>query len=241
MEIPLQNDIRQLAKMGIITPPEWEFRFSPNVDWINGTPTNISVNRSLSGIGGYLPITFAKNTPPIASAEIIGYSGSSLPLEENITFDGSSSTDSSHNIGLGSHLECSWSLMHNGSEVGFDSTTMIWVVNLTEYGFLSNSTIITELRCEDPQGLSDTWVKNWFLDTTPPNAIELYGDAECIDDPNETNLLDCDDILVESSKDLIFNFTFSDDGPISPNVYWTSNHIDGWFSDEPEMNVIYVL
>ncbi|MED5485564.1 MAG: hypothetical protein VYE59_03005, partial [Candidatus Thermoplasmatota archaeon] len=108
LEIPLQNDIRQLANMQIITHPDWEYRYSPNSDWIHGSPTNININRSISGIGGFIPITFAKNTAPIAQTTIIGYMGSSLPLGVNITFDGSSSTDSSHNIGLGSNLECVW-------------------------------------------------------------------------------------------------------------------------------------
>ncbi|MBJ24426.1 MAG: hypothetical protein CMB64_07135 [Euryarchaeota archaeon] len=238
LEIPLQNDIRQLAKMIITTPIDWEFRYSPNFDWIEGSPTNIHVNRSLSGVSGYLPITFAKNTPPIASGEILGFSGSSLPLEMNITLDGSKSLDSSHNIGLGPNLECEWNITQNEIEISID-LTMIWVVNLSEYNFLPNSTITTKLRCEDPQGLNDTWEKNWYLDITPPNPIELFGDAECINRPNIMNLLDCEELLVESSKELIFNFSFSDDGPIDPNVYWTSNHIDGWYSEEREMNVIY--
>tara|TARA_X000000368_G_scaffold418983_1_gene421246 strand:+ start:747 stop:3149 length:2403 start_codon:yes stop_codon:yes gene_type:complete len=237
LEIPLQNDIRQLANMQIITHPEWEYRFSPNSDWINGSPTNINVNRSFSGINGFIPITFAKNTAPIVQSAIIGHLGSSLPLDVNITFDGSSSTDSSHNIGLGSNLECIWTL--KSGDLIYDSPQMIMIVNLTDLGFLSNTTLETSLECTDPQGLTDVWNKSWYLDTTHPTAIELFGDAVCIDNPLETNLLVCDELLVESSKMLLFNLSLEDDGPGDPIVFWSSNHLDGWAAEGNEMNVAF--
>ncbi|MEE3134403.1 MAG: hypothetical protein VX277_01150 [Candidatus Thermoplasmatota archaeon] len=237
LEIPLQNDIRQLANMQIITHPDWEYRYSPNSDWIHGSPTNININRSISGIGGFIPITFAKNTAPIAQSTIIGYMGSSLPLGVNITFDGSSSTDSSHNIGLGSNLECVWTF--KSGDLTYDFPQMITIVNLTDLGFLSNTTLETILECTDPQGLTDLWNKSWYLDSTSPNAIELYGDAECIDKPSETNLLECNELLVESSKMLLFNLTLEDDGPANPIVFWSSNHIDGWAAEGNEMNVAF--
>ena len=237
LEIPLQNDIRQLANMQIITHPDWEYRYSPNSEWIYGSPTNININRSISGIGGFIPITFAKNTAPIAQSTIIGYMGSSLPLGVNITFDGSSSTDSSHNIGLGSNLECVWTF--KSGDLTFDFPQMITIVNLTNLGFLSNTTLETILECTDPQGLTDLWNKSWYLDSTSPNAIELYGDAECIDKPSETNLLECNELLVESSKMLLFNLTLEDDGPANPIVFWSSNHIDGWSAEGNEMNVAF--
>ncbi len=237
LEIPLQNDIRQMAEMQIITHPDWEYRYSPNSDWIEGSPTNIQINRSMSGISGFIPITFAKNIAPISNAAIIGYAGLSLPLDVNITFDGSGSTDSSHNIGLGSNLECSWTfksenLIHNFTE-------MIVIVNLTELGFASDTTLETILECTDPQGLTDIWNKSWYLDTTFPNAIELLGDAECIDKPNETNLLECEELLVESSKMLLFNLSLEDDGPANPFVFWSSNHIDGWAAEGNEVSVAF--
>lgn len=237
LEIPLQNDIRQLANMQIITHPDWEYRYSPNSDWINGSPTNINVNRSISGINGFIPITFAKNTAPIVQSVIIGHLGSSLPLDVNITFDGSSSTDSSHNIGLGSNLECIWTL--KSGDLIYDSPQMIMIVNLTDLGFLSNTTLETSLECTDPQGLTDVWNKSWYLDTTHPTAIELFGDAVCIDNPLETNLLVCDELLVESSKMLLFNLSLEDDGPADPIVFWSSNHLDGWAAEGNEMNVAF--
>ena len=238
LEIPLQNDHRQMADMQIITNPDWEFRYSPSSDWIEGSPTNIILNRSMSGISGFVPITFAINTPPVANGAIVNYYGSSLPLDTNITLDGSGSTDSSHDIGLGSNLECSWSIMQNGSGSTFAST-MIWILNLTEYGFLPNSTIMTELRCEDPQGLTDFWSKSWYLDSTSPNAIELIGDAECIDKPSEINLLECEELIVESSEMLMFNLSLEDDGPSDPYVFWSSNHIEGWNAEGNELNVAF--
>ncbi|CAI8218548.1 MAG: Uncharacterised protein [Methanobacteriota archaeon] len=237
LEIPLQNDIRQLANMQITTHPDWEYRYSPNSEWIHGSPTNININRSISGIGGFIPITFAKNTAPIAQTTIIGYMGTSLPLGVNITFDGSSSTDSSHNIGLGSNLECVWTF--KSGDLTYDFPQMTTIVNLTDLGFLSNTTLETILECTDPQGLTDLWNKSWYLDTTSPNAIELYGDAECIDKPSETNLLECNELLVESSKMLLFNLTLEDDGPANPIVFWSSNHIDGWAAEGNEMNVAF--
>ena len=237
LEIPLQNDIRQLANMQITTHPDWEYRYSPNSEWIHGSPTNININRSISGIGGFIPITFAKNTAPIAQTTIIGHMGSSLPLGVNITFDGSSSTDSSHNIGLGSNLECVWTF--KSGDLTYDFPQMTTIVNLTDLGFLSNTTLETILECTDPQGLTDLWNKSWYLDSTSPNAIELYGDAECIDKPSETNLLECNELIVESSKMLLFNLTLEDDGPANPIVFWSSNHIDGWAAEGNEMNVAF--
>lgn len=238
LEVPLQNDIRQLANLVIETPVEWEFRYSPNIDWISGHPTKINVNRSTSGIIGYLPIIFGKNTPPDVRAQVIDYQGSSLPLNDNITLDGTNSVDSSHNIGLGPNLDCLWQISQDDI-IHEKESSMIWTLNVSEFGFLPNSTIITRFICEDPQGLSDLWEKSWYLDITPPIPSELFGDAECMDSPEIENLLFCENLLVESSKELKFNFTFSDDGPITPAIIWESNHIEGWFSEESEMKIIF--
>ena len=237
LEIPLQNDIRQMADMQIITHSDWEYRYSPNSDWIEGSPTNVHLNRSMSGISGFVPITFAKNTAPIANSVIIGYAGLSLPLDVNITFDGSGSTDSSHNIGLGSNLECSW--IFKSGDLIHEFTEMIVITNLTELGFLSDTTLETTLECTDPQGLTGIWNKSWYLDTTVPNAIDLFGNAECIDKPTETNLLECEELLVESSKMLLFNLSLEDDGPANPFVFWSSNHIDGWAAEGNEVSVAF--
>jgi len=237
LEIPLQNDIRQLADMQITTHSEWEFRYSPNSNWIEGSPTKIHLNRSSSGISGFVPITFAKNTPPVVHSVVIGHVGLSLPLDVNITFDGSNSIDSSHNIGLGPNLECLWKF--KSGNIIHDFLQMSVIVNFTELGFLSDESIETTLECTDPQGLTNLWNKSWYLDSTPPNAIELFGDAECIDKPLETNLLECEELLVESSKMLLFNLSLEDDGPSEPFVFWSSNHIDGWAAEGNEMDVAF--
>ncbi len=238
LEIPLQNDIRQLSKMTIITPYEWEFRYTPNIDWISGTPTKITVNRSISGIMGYFPIVFDKNTPPEVTGKIIDFQGTSLPLHQNITLDATSSVDSSHDIGLGMNLECGWEISQYGTKIE-KKESMLWSVNLSEFGFLPNSTVVTKLICEDPQGLTGLWEKSWYLDITSPEPIEIFGDAECVEKPDLKNLLFCDNLLVKSSEVLEFNFTFLDDGPTSPLISWKSNHIDGWFSEESNMSVIF--
>ena len=43
LEIPLQNDMRQLANMRISTPSDWEFRYSPNLDLFEGNTTQFNV------------------------------------------------------------------------------------------------------------------------------------------------------------------------------------------------------
>ena len=237
LEIPLQNDIRQLAEMNIITNLNWEFRYSPNSDWIEGTPTHIVLNRSISGITGFIPITFATNTVPIVNVVVEGHIGLSLPFGTNITFDGSNSLDSSHNIGLGPTLGCVWEFESDNLTHQF--VQMLVIVNLTDLGYLSSSMVKTTLECTDPQGLSTEWNKSWYLDSSAPNAIELVGDAECIDNPLEINILECEELVVNSSKMLQFNLSLEDDGPSNPFVFWSSNHIDGWAAEGAEMNVVF--
>ena len=237
LEIPLQNDFRQLAKMKISTPADWEFRYSPNLDLFEGSPTEFHINRSFSGVGGSIPITFGENTAPIVNPNVIGHIGLSLPLNNNITFDGSNSIDSSHNIGFGPNLDCIWKF--ESGEIISDFSQMLVTINLTELGFLSDTNLETTFECTDPQGLKDSWNKTWYLDTTPPTLETLFGDAECIENPLELNLLECENLLVEFSQMLNFNLSLEDDGPSDLMVFWSSNHVDGWAADGSEMSIVF--
>ena len=237
LEIPLQNDLRQLANMKISTPSDWEFRYSPNLDLLEGTPTEFTVNRSFSGIGGSIPITFGENTPPVVNPNVIGHIGLSLPLDKNITFDGSNSVDSSHEIGFGPNLECMWKF--ESGDIITQFSQMSVTVNLTELGFSSDTNLDTIFECTDHRGLTDFWNKSWYLDSKSPTLNTLLGDAECIDNPLENNLLECENLLVEFSQILNFNLSLEDDGPSDLLVYWTSNHIDGWAADGNEMSVVF--
>lgn len=237
LEIPLQNDMRQLANMRISTPSDWEFRYSPNLDLFEGNPTQFNVNRSFSGIGGTIPITFGENTAPIINPSVIGHTGLSLPLNKNISFDGSNSVDSSHNIGFGPNLNCVWKF--ESGDLIYEFSQMLVILNLTDLGFISDSNLETSFECTDYQGLTDFWNKSWYLDSKSPNLNTLTGDAECIDNPLENNLLECENLLVEFSQMLNFNLSLEDDSSSELFVYWTSNHIDGWAAEGNEMGIVF--
>ena len=96
------------------------------------SPTEFHINRSFSGVGGSIPITFGENTAPIVNPNVIGHIGLSLPLNNNITFDGSNSIDSSHNIGFGPNLDCIWKF-ESGEKIS-DFSQMLVTINLKELG-----------------------------------------------------------------------------------------------------------
>ena len=64
LQVPLQNDIRQQAPLRVQLSDPWEFRYSPDSDLINGSPTDFEIVRDSSGVGGFLPVTLAQNTAP---------------------------------------------------------------------------------------------------------------------------------------------------------------------------------
>ena len=80
----------------------------------------------------------------ILLSKIIDFQGTSLPLHQNITLDATSSVDSSHDIGLGMNLECGWEISQYGTKIE-KKESMLWSVNLSEFGFLPNSTVVTKL------------------------------------------------------------------------------------------------
>jgi len=246
--VPLFNDARQSANLTINLPNEWEFRFTPKSEWVSGLPWSFEVQRNLSGIEGSLPITVAKNDAPSVVGYITDYPDSSVPFGE-LHLDGSYSSDTSNDIGLGTTLNCEW---HIWQLISGSTIQELYISNTSSNINLADSNLSSDfqpgndlnfnLTCTDPQGLEDTWSITKYLDNSAPTYSTMITDAICMKDGEvivTEDIFECDNITVLAGELTNFQVNSSDDGPGNVVTNWYSDKFGGWSQTGNSINLTF--
>jgi len=165
IEVPFQNDIRQMSKLSIITNGEWQYLSSPLNEWIGGSSSNFTLERDETSITGYYTITLGENEAPIVTIA----EDYSLPWEDT-SYDFIPIIEDSP---LSTH-DCYWNVSDSAQNVS---------VNLSQ--FAADSSISVNVTCIDEGGLSGTFNTSLVLDDGTP-WINASDDIQIVEPGNFT-------------------------------------------------------
>jgi len=163
IEIPFQNDIRQMSKLSIVTNGEWQYLSSPLNEWIGGSSSNFTLERDETSISGYYTITLGENEAPIVSIP----EDYSLPWEDT-SYDFIPIIEDSP---LSTH-DCYWNVSDSTQNVS---------VNLSQ--FAADSSISVNVTCIDEGGLSGSFNTSLVLDDGTP-WINASDDIQIVEPGN---------------------------------------------------------
>ena len=163
IEVPFQNDIRQMSKLSIITNGEWQYLSSPLNEWIGGSSSNFTLERDETSISGYYTITLGENEAPIVTIP----EDYSLPWEDT-SYDFIPIIEDSP---LSTH-DCYWNVSDSAQNVS---------VNLSQ--FAADSSISVNVTCIDEGGLSGSFNTNLVLDDGTP-WINASDDIQIVEPGN---------------------------------------------------------
>ena len=173
IEIPFQNDIRQMSNLSIVTNGEWQYLSSPLNEWISGSSSNFTLERDETSISGYYTITLGENEAPIVTIP----EDYSLPWEDT-SYDFIPIIEDSP---LSTH-DCYWNVSDSTQNVS---------VNLSQ--FAADSSISVNVTCIDEGGLSGSFNTSLVLDDGTP-WINASDDIQIVEPGNFTwNLIVGDD------------------------------------------------
>lgn len=148
IEVPFNNDIRQMTTLNFKTNGNWQFLSSPLDEWISGIPSDFNLSRNQASISGMYTITIAANQAPVVS----GPSGYSLDwLDQDFEFIPIISDAS-----LSTH-DCDWNIggLNDNSSVNLSS-------------FDAGSNLSVNLSCWDEGGAYGWWNGTYILDQGTP-------------------------------------------------------------------------
>ena len=165
IEIPFQNDIRQMSKLSIVTNGEWQYLSSPLNEWIGGSSSNFTLERDETSISGYYTITLGENEAPIVTIP----EDYSLPWEDT-SYDFIPIIEDSP---LSTH-DCYWNVSDSTQNVS---------VNLSQ--FAADSSISVNVTCIDEGGLSGSFNTSLVLDDGTP-WINASDDIQIVEPGNFT-------------------------------------------------------
>ena len=165
IEIPFQNDIRQMSNLSIVTNGEWQYLSSPLNEWIGGSSSNFTLERDETSISGYYTITLGENEAPIVTIP----EDYSLPWEDT-SYDFIPIIEDSP---LSTH-DCYWNVSDSTQNVS---------VNLSQ--FAADSSISVNVTCIDEGGLSGSFNTSLVLDDGTP-WINASDDIQIVEPGNFT-------------------------------------------------------
>ena len=163
IEIPFQNDIRQMSNLSIVTNGEWQYLSSPLNEWISGSSSNFTLERDETSISGYYTITLGENEAPIVTIP----EDYSLPWEDT-SYDFIPIIEDSP---LSTH-DCYWNVSDSTQNVS---------VNLSQ--FAADSSISVNVTCIDEGGLSGSFNTSLVLDDGTP-WINASDDIQIVEPGN---------------------------------------------------------
>ena len=148
IEVPFNNDIRQMTTLNFKTNGNWQFLSSPLEGWVSGIPSDFNLLRNQVSISGMYTITVALNQPPVIS----GPEGYSLEWQnEEYEFNPIIS-----DAALSTH-DCEWNIggLSDNSSVNLSS-------------FDAGSNLSVNLSCWDEGGAYGWWNGTYILDQGTP-------------------------------------------------------------------------
>ncbi len=155
IDVPFQNDLRQMTPLNIVTDGTWQYLSSPLYDWIGGHPSNFTLQRNEVSITGLYTITLGQNEAPLINLSeeyALDWRNTSYEFVPVISDAPLSIHDCTWNIG---------GLSENNS------------VNLSQFSRDYNLSV--SVSCIDEGGMEGWWNESFILDDEDPwiNATDL--------------------------------------------------------------------
>ena len=219
IDLPRTGSVVEEVSLIITLSPNYEFKYSPMSEIIDGSPNSFSVNRSAAPVASDIRITIGENYPPTVIANRIGVS-SQVSLESSTTYEvqclDSTLEDPIHE----------WEFRNNGTLLFTSSES--WVsVTPSEHGFSHAEVLSVVVTCIDSLGSQSHWYENIVID-----GVEPIWNASFIANPTEGQpiLIDPNDGIIEIGSDdiLDINIIANDDSGLQNTIELTSNITSNW-------------
>jgi hypothetical protein len=210
LEVPFQNDLRQITPLTITTDGDWQYLSSPLGEWIDGSTANFTLHRSESSVSGYYTITLGPNSAPVVSLEetyALPWDNTSYDFEAVIS-----------DAPLSLH-DCQWNISGLTDSQGVDLSS-----------FPVNSIIPVSVTCSDEGGLIGAWNDTFVLDGGSP-WINATDDVQEI----PPGLFDWN-LMVGDDHDQNLRVYWTSNK--SQDWWYTGDHLQTTFSVNSNLNTI---
>ncbi|SVA70154.1 uncharacterized protein METZ01_LOCUS123008, partial [marine metagenome] len=160
LDIPRVGGVIEEIPLRVTLPGDWEFRYSPMLDIIKGSPNNFTVFRQQASVASDIRITLGQNQPPDALS-IRQTGGSVIPLSLPAQYSGECRDSVLDDTQLW------WTVHRNGTMVN-QTQHEILVFTASELGFSDGEVVTVNLHCLDSFSASGTMTENIVIDGVDP-------------------------------------------------------------------------
>ena len=219
--LPVQGDIRDRTDLRITLPEPWEYRYSPQLEVIDGVADDFTIYRSHVMVAGNLTVAIDTNDPPTASFSAADRNIPILPHGEPTTIE-AQCTDST--LGMPT---TQFTLTHDNTELA-NTTSSNLTIDAIGMEVGAGEWVNLTLVCTDHQGLSANYSDLLYLDGEDPTAVTtaVWNHAD-ISDPVTVDMQQ-QVIEVWAGSTLVVWTEGYDDAPWDVDILWESNKSLGW-------------
>jgi hypothetical protein len=219
--LPVQGDIRDRTDLRITLPEPWEYRYSPQLEVIDGVADDFTIHRGHVMVAGNLTVALGTNDPPSASYSAADRNLPILPHAELTTIE-AQCTDST----IGTPAS-EFTLVHDGTELA-NTTSSNLTIDAPTMGVGVGEWVNLTLVCTDHQGLFANFSDLLYLDGQDPTAVTtaVWNHAD-ISDPVTVDMQE-HVIEVWAGSTLVVWTEGYDDAPWDVDILWESNKSLGW-------------
>ena len=223
---PVRGDAIEAIPITVNLPPNWEVRYSPQIELITGEGRAFTLNRSLSPTVGMWTVTIGPNQAPVASAHLEDRFGLTIPLDSNSTIV-SDCADS----GVGA-LNNRWEYRRNGYYHG-EGENASHTFKPQDLNFYHGDILNATLVCSDWNGAISKWWGEFYVDGQPPSATLNASEVPIVDFPTlYYNLEEGTEFAVRAGSMITVIAEPSDDSGAVVQVIWRSNKSEGWLHND---------
>jgi len=219
---PVRGDAIEAIPITVNLPPNWEVRYSPQIEYITGGQNSFTVNRSLSPTVGMWTVTIGPNQAPVANAHLENRTGLAIPLDSNTTIV--SDCSDSGVSGLNNRWEFRRNGYYQGS--GDDASHSFQPHNLS---FYHGDTLNATLVCSDWNGAISRWWGEFYVDGLLPTATINTSEVPVVESSTlYYNLVGGENFAIRAGSMITMEANTSDDSGAVVQVIWRSNKSEGW-------------
>ena len=174
LDLPRMGALIEEIPLEVSLPEGWEFKFSPMMEIIEGTPDRFTVNRSEAPVAHDIRITIGENQQPTISATRFPSTANSIALNKVSSFSAVCSDSPLESPEIGWEVSRNGEILSTFQNPWFDFTP-------SEIGILHGDEISVTGTCTDHHGVASNWIDVVTVDGEYPEwdaEITLVNGAE---------------------------------------------------------------
>ena len=219
--IPVTGSVEDHTSLRITLPEPHEIRYSPQEDYITGTPDDFVIHRGDIPVTGNATIALGTNVAPVAGMHVTDGELPWLPFGQ-LSHIVSDCTDTSISE------PASRFILRDGNTTLLDQETDSITIDAMFLNLTPSSWLNLTLECTDPQGLMTNYTMDVYIDGVQPTRTLQMQYLH----PDDIDPVDVDygnqSISIPSGAVLSGAVQAGDDSDPPVDIEWTSNKSSGW-------------